>query len=44
MCIEDVKPDKYGFYVVEDMVMSKEVWIDYCNDIKSDRILEPGKY
>ena len=37
--------DEYGFYHVEDMVMTKEKWLEYCNDEKSDRnILEEGKY
>ena len=45
ICIENVKPDDYGYYSVNDMVMSKEDWIEYCNDIKSDRkILDQGKY
>merc|ERR1711988_1726588 len=40
-CGKNVKPDEYGYYIVNDMVMSKEAWIEYCNDIKSDRkILE----
>merc|ERR1711988_1415733 len=36
-CGKNVKPDEYGYYYVRDMVMTKEDWIEYCNDIKSDR-------
>ena len=29
---EDVKPNSYGYYQVEDMLMPKEEWIKYCNE------------
>ena len=42
---EDVKPNSYGYYQVEDMLMPKEEWIKYCNEEESDRnILEEGLY
>ena len=45
MCTENVKPDSNGFYEVEDMVMTKESWIEYCKELKSDRnVLDGGEY